>query len=158
MAGERYVQKAVLKLSAYINSNLPAQLRAVETAQSLTTDSLTDPIAVVQYRAPFDNRSPLVEVFDESWEFIDHINKLVSVDCTIALSYVGDASIENGEIFMRRYITALLDTLMGDTTLGSTVVAAIPTDGSSAITRGDNATTRHVYTQGVDVHVFQGGG
>ena len=66
MAGERFIQKAVLKLSAYINSNLPTQLRAVETAQSLTTDSLTDPIAVVQYRAPFDNRSPLVEVFDES--------------------------------------------------------------------------------------------
>ena len=158
MAGEKYIDKAVLKLATFINTNLPAKLREVETAQSLTTDSLTDPVAVVQHRAPFDNRSPLIEVFDEGWDFIDHINKLISVDCTIALSYVGDASVQNGEIFMRRYMTAVLDTLMADTTLGSTVVAAIPTDGSSAVTRGDNATTRHVFTQGVDVHVFQGGG
>jgi len=157
MAGEKYVDKAVAKLASFINTNLPTQLRAVESAQSLTADSLSDPVAVLKYRAPFDNRSVLVEVFDEGWLFLDHLNKLLSVNCTVAVTYLSDADLESGETFMRRYVTALLDCIFSDPTLGSTVVTALPTDGSSAIARGDNATTRHVYTQGVDVHVFQGG-
>ncbi|MAH45399.1 hypothetical protein CMI37_06195 [Candidatus Pacearchaeota archaeon] len=157
MAGEKYIDLAVVKLASYINTNLPTYLRVVESAQSMTADSLTDPLEVIQYRAPFDNRSPLVEVFDEGWRFLDHINKLVSVDCTVAISYLSDANLAGGEQFMRRYATALLDTILADTTLGATVVAAIPTDGSSAVARGDNAMTRHIFTQGFDVHVFEGG-
>lgn len=157
MAGERYMDKAVVKLTAYLSANLPAKLRAVETAQSMATDSLTDPVEVLDHRAPFDNRSPLVEVFDESWEFVDLKNKVVSVDCTVALSYLGDANLSNGEQFMRRYSSALIDCLLDDTTLGGEVAAAIPTDGSSAAARGDSSQTRFIYTQGVDVRLHHGG-
>tara|TARA_Y100000310_G_C20227408_1_gene598617 strand:- start:26 stop:502 length:477 start_codon:yes stop_codon:yes gene_type:complete len=157
MAGEKYIDLAVVKLAAFLNTNLATKLRAVETAQSLTTDSLTDPVGVLTHRAPFDNRSPLIEVFDEGWSYIDLKNKLLSIDCTVAVTYIGDANISGGETFMRRYMTAVLDTIMSDPTLGATVVKAVPTDGSSAVSRGDHSMTRHIFTQGVDVHVYHGG-
>lgn len=156
MAGEQYVDKAVVKLKDFIESNLPTQLRAVESAQSLTASSLTDPVEVIGNRAPFDNRSPLVEVYDENWDFIDLNNKIISVDCTVTVSFISDADIGAGELFMRRYVTAVINTIMADPTLGGQVVAAILTDGSPAISRGDNALTRFVYAQGVEVHVHEG--
>ena len=88
---------------------------------------------------------------------MDLPNKMVSVDCTIALSYLGDANLANGERFMRRYSTALIECLLADATLGGEVVAAIPTDGSSASARGDSSQTRFIYTQGVDVRLHEGG-
>ena len=157
MAGEKYVDKAVVKLASFIDTNLPAKLRTLESDQSLTADSVTDPVEVLTYRAPFDNRSPLIEVFDVGWRFLDYINRIVSVNCTVAITYFSDADLSAGEQRMRRYVTALLDCVLADTTLGATVIAAIPTDGSSAVAHGDNATTHHVYTHGFDIHVFQGG-
>ena len=157
MAGERFVELAVAKLTAWLNSNFSTHLGQLETDQGLGTESIPRPKAVTAFRAPFDNRSPLMEVFDEGWEFIDYPNKLLAVDCTVAMTFFGDANLANGELFMRRYVTALIDTILYDSTLNNTVVMAIPTDGSSAVSRGDNAQTRHVYTQGVTVHVFHGG-
>jgi len=157
LANEQFIDRAITNLASYISSNLATKLRAVETAQSLTTNSLTDPVAVVKARIPFDNRSPLVEVFDQSWSMLDHINKLQAVNCTVAISHICDANLENGEIFMRRYMTALINVLQTDSTLGGTVTTAILTDGSSAVSRGDTSTTRMIYTQGVSVHVHEGG-
>ena len=156
MAGEQHIDKAVTKLRSYINSNIAASLRAVESAQSLSTNSLTDPVAVLDHRAPFDNRSPLIEVFEEGWRFVDQRQGLVSVDATIAVKYVTDANISAAETFMRRYMSAIIETIRGDSTLGHTVVDCMLTDGSSAVGRGDTSTTLLVATQGVDVHVFEG--
>ena len=156
MAGEQYTDLAVLKLAEYVDANLPAKLRAVETAQGLTADSLTDPVEVIKHRVPFDNRSPLVEVYDDGWDFVDQNNRLLAVDCTVTVSFMGDADIGAGEAFMRRYMTALINTLTADPTLGGSVVSAILTDGSPAISRGDSAATRYVYAQGVEVHVYEG--
>ena len=156
MAGEQHIDKAVTKLKAHIASGIAAQLRAVESAQSLSTNSLTDPVAVLDHRAPFDNRSPLIEVFEESWRFIDQRQGLVSVDATIAVKYVTDADLSSAETFMRRYMSAVIETIRDDPTLGSTVVECLLTDGSSAVGRGDTSTTLLVSTQGVDVHVFEG--
>ena len=156
MAGEKHIDQAVVKLAAYLDSNLPAKLRAVETAQSLSTNDLTDPVDVLAHRAPFDNRSPLVEVFDQGWTFEQQRMNLLSVDCTVAVTYVSDANLAGAEQFMRRYMTALIDCINGDTTLGNTVTTCILRDGSSAVGRCHNSTTRYVYTQGVDVHVYAG--
>ena len=156
MAGERHIDQAVTKLAAYITSNLPAKLRAVESAQSLSTNDLTNPVEVLAHRAPFDNRSPLVEVFDQGWTFEQQRMNLLAVDCTVSITYVSDSDIAGAEQFMRRYMTALIDCINGDTTLGNTVTTCIMRDGSSAVGRGDNSTTRYVYTQGVDVHVYGG--
>ena len=156
MSGEQHIDKAVTKLRSYINANIATKLRAVETAQSLTTNSLTDPVAVLDHRAPFDNRSPLIEVFEESWRFVDQRQGLVSVDATIAVKYITDADISAAENFMRRYMSAVIETIRADSTLGNTVVDCLLTDGSSAVGRGDTSTTLLVSTQGVDVHVFEG--
>lgn len=156
MAGEKHIDLAVVSLRDFLNSNIATYLRAVETAQSMTTDDLTDPVGVISHRAPFDNRSPLVEVFDEGWSFVNARQRLIAVDCTIAVSYISDANLSGAEQFMRRYVTAVIDTIRSDSTLSSKVIAAIPTDGSSAMARGDTSTTRYIYTQGVEVHVYQG--
>ena len=153
MAGERYMDKAVVKLVAHLTANLPGSLRAVEVEQSMAVGSLTDPVDILPHRAPFDNRSPLIEVFDESWDFLDQNNKLASVDVTIALSYLGDANLAGGEQFMRRYSTALIDCLTDDPTLSGAVVAVRLVDGSSAAAHGDSSRTRFIYTQGVDVRL-----
>lgn len=151
--GARYVNKAVTQAAAYLAANLPGKLRAVETELGLDADSLTDPVEVVSNRVPFDNRSPLLEVFEEGWTWTDQANRMLSVDLTIALSYVSDSDLGAGEQFMRRYITALIDTIHADQTLGGTVTAAILTDGSSAVARGDSSASRFVYTQGLEVRV-----
>ena len=156
MAGEKHIDLAVVSLRDFINTNIATYLRAVETAQSMTTDDLTDPVEVISHRAPFDNRSPLVEVFDEGWSFVNARQRLIAVDCTVAVSYISDANLSGAEQFMRRYVTAVIDTIRSDSTLSSKVIAAIPTDGSSAMARGDTSTTRYLYTQGVEVHVYQG--
>jgi len=156
VAGEKHIDLAVTSLRNYLNSNLATYLRAVESAQSLSTNALTDPVEVLSHRAPFDNRSPLVEVFDEGWSFINERQRLIVVDCTVSVCFISDANLSNAEQFMRRYITAVIDTIRVDSTLSSKVIAAIPTDGSSAMARGDTSTTRYIYTQGVEVHVYQG--
>tara|TARA_R100000655_G_scaffold90307_1_gene130845 strand:+ start:321 stop:794 length:474 start_codon:yes stop_codon:yes gene_type:complete len=156
MAGEKHIDLAVVKLQAFLNSNLPAKLRAVESAQSLSSNALTDPVEVIAYRAPFDNRSPLVEVFDQGWDFVHQRENLIAVDCTVALNFISDANLAGAEQFMRRYVTALIDTLQSDTTLGSSVVTTILRDGSSDVARGSDSTTRYVYTQGVEIHVHAG--
>ena len=150
---ERFIDKAVEQTATYLTDNLPAKLRAVETELGLTADSLTDPVAVVSHRVPFDNRSPLLEVFEEGWSWTAQANRMMAVDLTVAISDVSDADIGAGEVFMRRYITALIDTFHADQTLGGTVTAAILTDGSSAVARGDSSASRFVYTQGVEVRV-----
>lgn len=153
MPGERYVDKAVEKLAAFIAANLPTQLRAVETAQSLAASSLEDPVAVLNHRAPFDNRSPLVEVFEERWDFVDLNNKILAADLTVAFTFIGGPDLGEGEKTLRRYATALIDCITANPTLGGEVIVAMLTDGSSAVGRGDNSSTKFVFTQGVEVHV-----
>lgn len=155
MAGEKYIDRAVTQLAARITAQLPTYLRNVETDQGLAVDSLTDPVGVGKARLPFDARSPFVEVFDERWDYESFSNRIMVVDCTVAIHYVGDADIEATEIFMRRYMTALLRMIEADATLGGTVEAAIPTDGQSAVARGPDSATHYVYAQGVEVRLHQ---
>lgn len=151
----RYTDKAVTSLADYIRTHIAARLRAIEVEEDLEENSLADPQAVVAARVPSDNRTPLIEVFDEGWEFLKKANqRLLAVDCTVSWSYASDTDLVAGAKTLRRYETALLKLLeLGDWRLGGAVVLAIPTDGASGVVRGDNSATRHVFTQGVMVHV-----
>ena len=153
MAGEKYADKAVAKLAAYLAAQYPAQLRIVETAQSLTTNSLTDPVAYVQADLPDDGRSPLMEIWEESGDPIDRRNTLDAYDLTVAVTYAGDADIAAGRLRMRRYMTALIDCLRADPTLSSTVQLAFDKDRSFDVARGKDSATKHVCALGVEVHV-----
>jgi hypothetical protein len=146
MAGERFVDLAVVKLAAYVRANLPAKLRAVETAQGLTTNSLIDPVEYVEANVPTDTRNPLVEVFDTLAQVEDaHADKWM-VACTVALSFTGDADLVANERTMRRYATALKDCIRASRTLGGTVKRCDIGDYSSEVVRGPNAAIRYVFT------------
>lgn len=154
MANERFTQKAVAALAAYFSANLAGRLRAIESEQSLANGAIPDP-TVVAARVPFDNRLPLLEIYETAWA--PHgppREKVWNVECELVLSYGSDADIEAGEQMLRRYETAILKTLEhGDWTLGGTVPTAYPTDGASGVVHGDQSTTRMIFTQGVIVRV-----
>jgi hypothetical protein len=151
MAGEKYTQRAVAKLAGYIRSNLPTYLRAVETDQSLTASSITDPVEVLEADAPHDSRSPLIQVYADRWSYEDYQYKLVLVSCTVAVGITGDADTDTLTTFVDRYITALLDCLIASSTLGSTVLVATLGDSERATARGDESISRQVFVQDVEV-------
>jgi hypothetical protein len=153
MAGEKYAQRAVARLAEYLEANLPAQLRIVETAQGLASGALVDPIDYVQGDLTPDGRTPIVEIFCESGSPINYQNHLDSYDCTVALTFSGDAKVEDGQKQSTRYMTALIDCVRADHTLGSTVNVAIDTDRSFHVTDRTDTITRHTVALGVDVHV-----
>ena len=155
MSGERYAERAVKALKDYVTSNLAAYLRAVETAQGLDEDSLTDPVAYLDYAAPDDYRSPMVMVWTDGGEVEDWQHQIESYDCTVALLYSGDANIGAGQIKMRRYLTALLQCLRADRTLGGNVQAAIDEDRELNVSTGKNSVTWHELTVGVTVRLME---
>lgn len=152
MAGERYVERAVARLASYIESNLATELRAIETAQGLASGAIRDPVAYVPGRVPNDNR-PIVEVYETSWNHLDHAQQLMSVSCEVLVTHLGDADVLAGQLTLRRYATALADIIHDDPTLGGTVAVAILLDGESDMVRGDASATRHILVQGVEIHV-----
>lgn len=150
-----YEQIAVSSLATYLAAHLPAALRAVETADSLTVSSIPDPVAYVQAEVPADTRSPLVMVFDVASipEQAGHRNHLAEVDCTIGVLYSSDADLEGAELLMRRYVRALRDVLDLDPHLGGTVAAAWWTDENRNPPMTYDSATRHGRALGVTVRV-----
>jgi hypothetical protein len=149
---KHYAEKAVSGLAAYVRTNLPTYLRAVETEQELDEDTLPDPEAVIECRAPSDNRSPIVEVYAEVGEAIDERLRKHSYDCTLAWAFIGDADLEAGERTMMRCYTAMRRCLEADTTLGGTVSVAIPGRVEFEASRTSDAATRHEFALGVEIH------
>jgi hypothetical protein len=156
MAGEHHAQLAVVALAAYIRNGIAAYLRAVEMEQSLTTSSLTDPLAVVEARVPRDNRSPRYEVYCETGEphpEAGERRKVHAWDLTVAYFYAGDADVEEGERFLMRQYTALRRLIEADYSLGGTVIVSRPGRVEFEVTRGDNAQTNHEFAWGFEVHI-----
>lgn len=157
MAGERYADKAVKTLAAFIRANLPAAIDAVETEQGLTSGSMLDPAEVIEHRAPLDNRSPLVSVYDDSMVAIDERQRLYSVTCEIAFWVTGDADLGAGEAMRRRYVTAMLKCLQSASangyTLGAGVILQLPREFGMGVVLGSDAPARHAFLLTTEVHV-----
>lgn len=153
MAGERYIDRAVSSLAAYLAATVPAALRAIETEQGLSANTLRNPVAYTTARVPNDLRTPLVKVYDEGGEFVSQRNRLLSVDCSIEVSLTGDANSETLEANMRRYATAIIDAVTASPTLAGRVEMALLQDYGAGVTRGDQSSTRIVFVQGVTIHV-----
>lgn len=156
MAGEAYIEKAVNALHSYIQTNYAAALRTIESEQSLTASSLTDPVAYVEAYAPDDNRVPLIEVYEVGWSMEDQRNGIVYVRCDVVVSWAGDADIVSGQLRTRRYITALLRILRSGQTLSSTVNGVLIGSGESAVAHGSVSATRHTFRQSVTVMIDEG--
>jgi hypothetical protein len=147
----RFVRKAVEELASYIRTNLPTYLRATETAEGLAASSLEDPVEVLEANAPHLNTSPMVQVWAERWEFTDHSEMLLAVDCTVAINITGSEGLAALTARVDRYVTALLLCLTASRSLDNAVVQALPTDGERATVRGDDSVIRQVFAQGVAI-------
>jgi hypothetical protein len=157
IAAMRHCDKAVAALAAAmsdVTNGMVAQLRLIETALGLTASSLTDPVAIVATDVPQDNRTPLVQVYDESWVWVGpHREKVMNVNCTVLVSYASDSDVAAADTIMRRYMVAVAQVIELDSTLGGYVVGAALTDGDSSRSIGDTSSTRHARAQGVLVQV-----
>ena len=151
----RYIQKAVDALHTTIDGGIAAQLRAVETSESLTSGALTDPQDVVKARLPMDNRSPLVQVFEESWAHdtdAGQRHSMITTFCNVVITTLSqDADLEAAELFMRRYVTAAIETVAADPSLGGSAMSAIVTGGDSAAVIGDQSASRFAHVLEVEV-------
>jgi len=160
MAGEQFADLAITSLLSYYESNFATQLRAVETAQSLAVNSLDNPYNYVPGKASEDPQPLLLQVFvDGSGDTLPEAtgtDKIVTYPCTLHLEYVGDADIEAGQLRMRRYMTALVNTLYGSRTLGGKVVSAIDAGQVFYAEKMGSAQTRHSIELQVDVTVHEG--
>jgi hypothetical protein len=153
VAGERYTEKAVSTLAAFVESNLPTALAAIETEQSLTSGTITRPVDYVSANVPEDGRSPLVEVYATDSRYEDQRNSIAVVECMVALSFAHDADVEGGELMRHRYVTGLLNTVRDDPTLSGGVVACVLGQMEIQASRGDDSQTRFVIEQPIEVWI-----
>lgn len=155
MAGEKYADKAVAKLLAWYEAQLQTYLTATETAQSLAAGSLTAPVDYVAGQFQEDTRTPLLLVSCDSGDTEDWNAGVYSYDCAVSLMYSSDANIEAGQLFMRRYMTALIDTVRADHTLGGTVAQALEMDQSLFSEKSADAVTRHAIALGIEIKLHE---
>jgi formylmethanofuran dehydrogenase subunit A len=121
MAGEKYGDRAVNALATYVESNLSMYLSAVEVAQSLVTGSMTQPAAYIASMIANDPRTPVVMVDCDGGGAENWGDNIHTYGCHVVLAFSGDADVVAGEAKARRYMTALIDCIRADATLGSTV-------------------------------------
>lgn len=136
---------AVEAVAAELEAELPAALRAIETAASLATNSLTDPIDVVRADVSFDNRSPLVWVFDDGSSYDSDAyqrNDVETHSVVVAVGYVSGVDLEAGEAFARRYAQAIRDVILANPTLDEQVISCVLGPFESSVTEGPNAAIR----------------
>jgi hypothetical protein len=145
----RLVRNAVKQLALYLRTNLPTHLRATESAESLSSMALTNPVQVVEAFVPHDNRSPLYQVYANRFEFEDQRNGHFAVDCTVIGSFVGNANAEALTTFVDRHLTAAILCLTTSMTLGGTVMQALITDGDRAVSHGEESIIRQAFSLGV---------
>lgn len=141
----QYVQKAVDELAQTYDDKLRGELDLVETDEGGSI-TLISPAKILKARAPARNISPLLQIYETSWDRPEAgtRNDLVHVQCRVVLTYIGTTDLEANEEFMRRYVTALIKTIENNSTLQDTVAAAIVQRGNSGVTEIDDSTTRMV--------------
>lgn len=148
-----FVEQAVERLAAYLEAEVPGQLRIVESETGMDANALEDPLAFVRARIEWDNRVPLVGVFCSGFDPGDMRQDIWDVECTVALVTRGGPDIVTGTLHHQRYITAVIRALMASPSLGGNVVSAVIVRGSTGDVFGDQAATRFVYLIPVAVRV-----
>lgn len=152
---DRYAQDAVDALVTVLTANLATKLTAVETEAGLSAGDLGSAVDIIGAWKPNDTRSLLVQVFCDSGtnrsDFGPGHSGLAANDVTVAWSYTSNTDSESSEAFMWRWMTAILDCVTEDPTLGGRVVGAKWTDFDRTYSFVDESTTRHVRAIGFEV-------
>lgn len=139
---------AMVKVLA--STQLTASLRAVEADRGQAPRSLPDPVAVVDAFLPNDNRSPLIQVYQDDGEMVDQREGLYAANLVVALSYSGDTDMVANERLMRRYLSAIINTIRANPllrypTVGDApqVIAALIGPNNRVVFGDDSATRNH---------------
>jgi len=159
MAGEQYLDLAVKSLLDHFEANLATQIAAVETAQSITAGSLPDPDTYIPALLENDPRSHLFTVFCEDGgeiaEEATSLDRIVTYGCVAHYEIIGDADVDAIQLTMRRILTAMINTLQADRTLGGKVVSAIDVGHGVLTETIGKAETRHSAEMSTDVTIFE---
>lgn len=158
MASE-FLDRAVDVVADLLDATLAAKLRLVEIASSIAPDSLTDPIRITRGQTPFNNESPLIQVYDEDWEAINQRCNKWDIQVNVVVTYSAAPDLVVGRLFMRRYMAAVKRVFRADPTgiINTDGVSAIIIGpGTSAAGLGDRSETRLIYAQTLNVHVHDG--
>jgi len=155
MAGEKYGDRAVEALTAYVEDNLATYLTAVETAQSLTAGAMTPPVAYIASLIANDPRSPVVMVDCDGGDVENWGDNLHTYDCLVVLAFSGDANVVTGEAKARRYMTAMVDCIRADPTLGAAVEYAEATSQDFDAEIDGDKMIRHAIGLGVLVRIHE---
>jgi len=156
MAGEKYIELGHLSMFNFFESNFETYLTAVEVAQSLATGTMAAPVDYIPRQAPEDNRNPLVMVYETDFDLLRNESQragrwVVGVDTLI--QWESDADLDEAKRTTQRYLTAIVDTIRSDATLGSAVVQATFAGYDIAPQTIDDAVTKHMLAVAWDVIV-----
>lgn len=150
-----FLDLAVEAVAAELAAELTSAINTIEASTSLT---ITDPVAVVRARVPYDGRSPLVLVYDEGSRVeggAAQRNGLHVVDVTVAVSYLGTADVEASERIARLYIEAIRNIIVANPTFDGQVISAVITDTEAEAALGPESRIHHMRTLGVEVRTYQ---
>lgn len=148
-----FIERAVEKLAAYLEDEVPGQLRIVESETGMDANALQDPLAVVRAHIRWDNRVPLLGVFCSGFNPGDQRQDIWDVECTVAVMTRAEPDLETGTTYHHRYITAIIRALIASPSLNGEVISAVISQGSTGDVFGDQAATRLVYLIPVAVRV-----
>ena len=140
-----YAELAVDSLRDFYAANLQAQLTLVETAAGLSAGDLPPPSAYLDYPRPRDNRT-LLQIYETGLTPRDQRNGTWFVECVVAFTYNSmGADLSDAYVKLRRYLTAILWTVLKNPTLGGAVIGCnlIRSDPIQEV--GDKSMTRHHY-------------
>ena len=158
MSGERYAELALVALRDALVAGIPAQLTALESAQSLTAGSIARPVDTVIGRVPYDNRAPLIAVFVEAMEPQVQRNRTLHTECQVAIQLLAQSADAAGlaelELTGLRYFTALLETIRLNPSLSSRAAGATLDSGDIAAAiaeQGDRSSTKLVIVSSITV-------
>lgn len=143
-----YEEIAVDALASSLSASLPSTLTAIDS-------SLEAPVAYSKAFLTADNRSPLIQIYDEDTGPVDagQRHAMALVNCSVAITYNGRVNLETNELKMRRYIEGIRRVIMADPSLGGLVVQAEWTEAVRDFPIDYDSQTRHVRVLGVSVVV-----
>ena len=133
---------------------LEAQLAAIELAQGVT---ITRASIVRSRTGANDNRGPLVAIYGEGGRLIEVRQGLWEIDVTALVVMLAEtaAELEHLEASVERYITAIVDAIEADRSLGGRVSSTVVTDFEQGVQQGDRSGARLLGAVGLTVRIFQ---
>lgn len=153
----KYASRAVEELRAFLEANLGAAITTVNTDEGI---SLEIPDVFLKGLHPFGETFPRVEIeFQEGSPdpgSEGYRNDMWQWRCAVNLVHAyKDAEVVNGQEELRQYLTAMLDTIQADITLGDTVMHAEIEDVASSGEISDQGRLVGVTTMVVNVHTHE---